>query len=107
ARAMRQVLANAAARQGTAKRGGALVTLHEGVNAPTVLTPADVLDLDRALAELGERNPRQLAVVECRIFAGLSVEETAEAVGTSIPTVVRDWRFARAWLSTRLRESWA
>ena len=105
ARAMRQVLADAAARQRTAKRGGALVTLHEGLDAATTLTPTDILDLNRALTELGERNPRQLAVVECRIFAGLSVEETAEAVGASVPTVVRDWRFARAWLSTRLSGS--
>lgn len=104
ARAMRQVLADAAERRVAAKRGGGvpLATLDDSLQAEPALTPEEVLDLDRALTALGERNARQLAVVECRFFAGLSLEETAEAVGASLPTVVRDWRFARAWLSRRL-----
>jgi RNA polymerase sigma factor (TIGR02999 family) len=106
ARAMRQVLADAAARQATQKRGGglALVTLDSSSPAESTLGPDDILDLHRALDELAELNPRQAEVVECRFFAGLSLAETADALGVSVPTVTRDWRFARAWLARRLRE---
>jgi len=106
ARAMRQVLADAAARRSTQKRGGglALLTLDGSSPAEAELGPDDILDLHRALDELAELNPRQAEVVECRFYAGLSLEETAEALGVSVPTVTRDWRFARAWLSKRLRE---
>lgn len=106
ARAMRQVLADAAAHRSAAKRGGGqpLVTLDEAVDSRPALTPDELLDLDRALTALGERSPRQLAAIECHTFAGLTLEETAEAVGVSVPTVVRDLRFARAWLSRRLRD---
>lgn len=106
ARAMRQVLADAAARSAAAKRGlgVAMVTLDDAPETGLTLTPDEILDLDRALTALGKRNPRQLEVVECRFFAGLTLEETAEAVGASVATVVRDWRFARAWLSRWLKE---
>lgn len=106
ARAMRQVLADAAAHRAAQKRGGglALLTLDGSSPAESVLGPDDVLDLHRALDELAELSPRQAAVVECRFYAGLSLDETAEALGVSVPTVTRDWRFARAWLSKRLRE---
>lgn len=106
ARAMRQVLADAAAHRSAARRGGGqlLVTLDDTVSATPALTPDELLDLERALQALGERNPRQLAVVECHLFAGLTLEETGEAVGASVPTVVRDLRFARAWLTRRLRD---
>lgn len=106
ARAMRQVLADAAARRATQKRGGglALLTLDGSSPAESVLGPDDVLDLHRALDELARLSPRQAEVVECRFYAGLSLDETAEALGVSVPTVTRDWRFARAWLSKRLRE---
>lgn len=105
ARAMRQVLADAAEQRATAKRGGGLVhfTLDDAVPGSPALNPDELLDLDRALHELSALNPRQATVVECRFFAGLSLEETATAVGTSVPSVTRDWRFARAWLSQRLR----
>jgi RNA polymerase sigma factor (TIGR02999 family) len=105
ARAMRQVLADAAAQRATAKRGGGLVhlTLDDAVVGGPELSVDELLDLDRALHELSELNPRQATVVECRFFAGLSLEETAVAVGSSVPSVSRDWRFARAWLSHRLR----
>src|SRR5690606_8793059 len=104
ARAMRQVLADAAAHRTAAKRGGGqpLVTLDDSVGVKRDLVPDELLDLDRALTALGERNPRHLAVIECHIYAGLTLEETAEAVGVSVPTVVRDLRFAKAWLSKRL-----
>lgn len=105
ARAMRQVLRDAAAHRSAAKRGGGqpLVTLDNAIAADQSLTPDELLELDRALTALGERNPRQLAIVECHLLTGLTLEETAEAVSTSVATVSRDLRFARAWLSRRLR----
>jgi RNA polymerase sigma factor (TIGR02999 family) len=106
ARAMRQVLADAATHRSAAKRGGGqpLATLDDAVAANQDLTPDELLDLDRALTALGERNPRQLAIVECHLFTGLTLEETGEAVDVSVSTVIRDLRFARAWLSKRLRD---
>jgi RNA polymerase sigma factor (sigma-70 family) len=61
-----------------------------------------VLALDRALRELEAMHPRQASVIECRFFAGLSVEDTAAALDVSTPTVKRDWRVARAWLAQAL-----
>jgi len=106
ARAMRQVLADAAAARVTQKRGGGavVVTIDESVAARPDLTPDEILELDRALDALEAENPRQARVVECRFFAGLSLEETAEALGVSVPSVTRDWRFARAWLSRRMSD---
>lgn len=105
ARAMRQVLADAATYRSAAKRGGgqALVTLDEAIASRPALSPEEFLDLDRALNDLGERNPRHLTVVECHLFAGLTLAETAEVIGVSTATVARDLRFAKAWLSRRLR----
>ncbi len=106
ARAMRQVLVRAAEKRSAKKRGAgqAAVSFVEGVHGG-VLDPEKVLDLDSALRSLEEVNPRQARVVECRFFAGLSVEETAQALGVSQPTVKRDWRFARAWLAETLSEA--
>jgi RNA polymerase sigma factor (sigma-70 family) len=61
-----------------------------------------VLDVDSALARLEAMDPRLGRVVECRYFAGLGVEETAEALGLSPATVKRDWQTARAWLRREL-----
>lgn len=104
ARAMRQVLVHAIRRRNAEKRGGGLhsVTLNEEVLA-TPLPLDEVLSLDAALAELETLDPRQVQVVECRYFAGLTVEETAEALGVATATVKRDWRAARAWLTQALR----
>ena len=66
---------------------------------------ADLVTLDRALERLAAMNERQARVVECRVFAGMSVEETAEALGVSPATVKRDWTVARAWLNHRLSET--
>lgn len=104
ARAMRQVLVDAARRRAAEKRGGgaALLTFDDqGVEH--ALHPADYLALEEALTELEAVDPRRARVVECRYLAGMSVEETAEALGVSPPTVKRDWRVARAWLADALR----
>ncbi|MEP7382764.1 MAG: ECF-type sigma factor [Gemmatimonadota bacterium] len=105
ARAMRQVLANAARDRLTDKRGGGAlpVTLDESIGIPAVHAE-QVVAVDELLQRLEVLDERQARVVECRFFGGLSVEETAEALGISAPTVQRDWRSARAWLAKALDE---
>jgi RNA polymerase sigma factor (TIGR02999 family) len=101
ARAMRQVLVDAARRRQTRESHQAGLG---GVPAGPASAPLheDILTLDRALGTLAAINPRQASVVECRFFAGLSVEDTAAALEVSAPTVKRDWRVARAWLAHEL-----
>lgn len=67
-------------------------------------TLEEVLALDEALQELEQLEERLCRVVECRYFAGLTVPETAQALGISPATVKRDWTTARAWLKSRLTE---
>jgi RNA polymerase sigma factor (TIGR02999 family) len=103
ARAMRQVLVDAARARLAARRGGgdALpVTLDETVAGP--MRPERLLALDEALDRLAALDARQARVVECRYFAGLTAEETAAVLGVSVPTVTRDWRSARSWLLVEL-----
>jgi RNA polymerase sigma factor (TIGR02999 family) len=99
ARAMRQVLINYAERKGAKKRGGgsADVTLYEG-DAVTDSALEELLSLNAALEKLSSLSDRQGQVVECLFFAGLSIDETAEALDVSPATVKRDWSTARAWL---------
>ena len=106
ARAMRQVLVDAARRRTADKRGGgqALVTFDEALEI-TATTSEDVLALDQALQELALQNPRQAEMVESRFFGGLEAAETAELLGVSEATVLRDWRAAKAWLAKELRRS--
>ena len=106
ARAMRQVLVEAARRRTAEKRGGQSVpvTLEEA-HIVSVETADDLLLLNDSLAELAQMSPRQAQMIELRFFAGLEVQEVAEAMGLSEATVHRDWRAARAWLAMRLRDS--
>jgi RNA polymerase sigma-70 factor (ECF subfamily) len=99
-RAMRQVLVDHARRRRAAKRDACLLSAPADVPA----APVNLLDLDEALTELGRLDPQQLQVVEMRFFTGLSVEETAEALGLSSRTVKREWSTAQAWLKRRLRD---
>jgi RNA polymerase sigma factor (TIGR02999 family) len=103
ARLMRRVLIDYARARSREKRGGnwQQVPLTEGVEVVVERTEL-LLDLEKALNRLEDRNERQCRVIECRCFAGLSVEETAAALGTSPATVKRDWTFARAWLNDAL-----
>ena len=104
ARAMRQVLVDAARRRNSAKRGSGVVALSLDEHTGDVDAYAhEVLDLDVALRELESRNPRHARVVECRFFGGMSVEDTAEALGISPRTVKSDWALARAWLYDTLQ----
>jgi RNA polymerase sigma factor (TIGR02999 family) len=104
ARAMRQVLVEAARRRGAHKRGDgtAAVTFDEELDYP-VTGAGQLLGLDAALEELGRFDPRQAAIVEARFFGGLDVAETAELLQISEATVLRDWRVAKAWLARALR----
>jgi RNA polymerase sigma factor (TIGR02999 family) len=105
ARAMRQVVVEAARRKSARKRGGGdidLVTLDESFSA-SPCRPEQVIALDAALSELGRLEPRQAQMVECRFFGGFDVRETAEALQVSEATIHRDWRAAKAWLGVMLR----
>lgn len=104
ARAMRQVLVDAARRRASLKRGGGStpVVSVESEDAGLDSFATELLDLDRALAELGVQSPRRMQVVECRFFGGMSVEETALALGVSPRTIKADWALARVWLRRTL-----
>lgn len=105
ARAMRQILCNYGRDRRALKRGGASLAVsldqpeHQGQIALLSDPQAEVLaDLAEALDQLQGTDERLSKVVECRFFGGLSIEETADALGTSPATVKRDWLLARAWL---------
>ena len=107
ARAMRQVLIDAARRRQTQKRGGsaaAFVTL-DGSPEPTLLAAGELIALDGVLEELARMNQRQATIVESRFFGGLEIAEIAALLDISEATVLRDWRAARAWLANELRRS--
>jgi RNA polymerase sigma factor (TIGR02999 family) len=96
---MRRILVEHARRRDADKRGGShiRVPLDEAV-AVAGGTDVDLLAIDEALDRLAAIDPQQARVVELRFFSGLSVEETAAALGVSPKTVKRDWSVARAWL---------
>lgn len=108
ARAMRQILVEAARRRNAQKRGGegaaALASLDEvGDMAPTTSLDVDgVLALEEALRELEQLDQRQAQLVEARFFGGLEVSDLTELFQISEATVMRDWRMARAWLANRI-----
>lgn len=106
ARAMRQVLIEAARKRQADKRGGGvdIVTFDEEI-ATSITTADDVLALDAALQQLALLSPRQSAMVEARFFGGFDVQETAAILDVSEATILRDWRAARAWLASELRSS--
>jgi RNA polymerase sigma factor (TIGR02999 family) len=103
ARAMRQVVVSRARARLARKRGAGevMVTLEEE-KAGTTTSPEWLLDLDRALDRLRERDEQLARVFECRYFAGLGEEETAESLGVPLRTVQRAWMRARAWLRSEL-----
>lgn len=99
AQLMRQILVDYARRHRAAKRGGSVckLSLDNAVEVPQ-RTDVDVIALDEALQRLATIDPRQSRVVELRFFAGLSLEQIAEALDIAPATVQRDWTAARAWL---------
>lgn len=104
ARAMRHLLIDYARRRTAQKRGGVQhrVTLDDHMISVDEQA-ADLMAVHHALDELSSRSPRMGKVVECRFFGGLTIEETARAVGISKRTVQRDWKRARAYLHHLLR----
>jgi RNA polymerase sigma factor (TIGR02999 family) len=117
AQVMRQVLVNYAEGQRAAKRGGdrtkvpfeALELMPPmpvtGVDASDTVEADRILALHEALGRLAALDMRQARIVECRFFAGLSIPETAEALGISPATVKRDWQAASAWLSDQMGDT--
>jgi len=104
AQAMRRILVNHAHRRNAQKRGGGQADLPlDDVVVMSDQQVAQLLDIDDALQQLEALNERQSRVVECRFFAGLTIEETAQALDVSPATVKRDWTAARAWLNRTLR----
>jgi RNA polymerase sigma factor (TIGR02999 family) len=103
AQAMRHVLVDHARARHSAKRGGGArpVSLDEAALV-TVERAAELIALDDALQELKGLHERQCRVVECRYFGGMTVQETAEVLGVSPETVMRDWKMAKAWLHRAL-----
>jgi RNA polymerase sigma factor (TIGR02999 family) len=102
AEAMRRILIDHARRRGAAKRGAGRRVALDVADLAARQDPEEILALDEAIQRLEAWDQRVGEMVRLRFFAGLSVEETAEAMGTSPRTVKRDWGFARAWLYREL-----
>ena len=99
AQMMRRILVDHVRGQRAEKRGGEIqkLSLDENIDVSGERA-ADLVALDEALKRLAELDPQKSRIVELRFFGGLSVEETAEVLGVSAPTVKRQWRMAKAWL---------
>jgi RNA polymerase sigma factor (TIGR02999 family) len=104
ARAMRQVLIEAARHRQATRHGGdiVMVTFDEGF-AQAGSSADELLALNDALDALAVINPRHATMIEARFFGGLDVAETARLLDVSEATILRDWRVARAWLARELR----
>jgi len=106
ARAMRQILVEAARHRTADKRGGGVdvtVTFDEALQKKPS-GGKELLALNTALDELARMNPRQAVMVESRFFGGLDIPETADLLNVSEATIQRDWRAAKAWLAHELRQ---
>jgi len=102
-RIIRRILVDHARERKAAKRGGGAERVPlDSVEVATGIPGVDVDDLDEAMRELAEINPRQAQVVEMRFFGGLTIEEIAELLSVGKRSVDRDWQGARAWLHFRL-----
>jgi RNA polymerase sigma factor (TIGR02999 family) len=102
ARAMRQIVCDYARKRLRATRD-AETAAAEAADDPTLFQARQFTRIDEALQDLARIAPRQARVVECRFFAGLTDEETAEALATSVRTVQREWSDARRWLQAQLQ----
>lgn len=106
ARAMREIMVDEARRKAAEKRGAGWqrVTLNEQ-DVGGFSSPQEFLDLHNSLQRMEGEYPRQSKVVMLRMFAGLTIGETADALEVGTASVERDWRFARAWLLSELQDS--
>ena len=105
-KAMRNVLVDWVRHEGRAKRGGGAehVDVHELTLMGGEQRPTYFVDLESALKRLAEIDKRAATIVECRYFAGLKLEEIAEALAVSVSTVQKEWKYAQAWLRDALGE---
>jgi RNA polymerase sigma factor (TIGR02999 family) len=104
AEAMRRILVESARRKGRDKHGGGRRRVSlDGLELAVELPVERLLDLDEALTALARRDPQAAQLVQLHCFAGLPIEQAAEALGLSARTAYRDWAFARAWLYRALR----
>jgi RNA polymerase sigma factor (TIGR02999 family) len=105
AQAMRQILVDEARRKASLKRGGDRKRIDLEIADPAAEAPSfSILALDEALERLEQHDPRKAQIVMLRYFAGLTMQETAEALEVSVPTVEREWRYIRARLHRELTE---
>ena len=101
AEAMRRILVEQARRRGRIKRGGGVARQRvdlENIDLTVNQPPDELLAVDDGLTALAAQHPEKAQLVKLRYFAGLTIEEAAEAMGTSIATANRQWAYARAWL---------
>jgi len=101
AEAMRRILVDQARRRGRIKRGGGAVRQRMDLQDASLTVnepPQELLAVDEGLSALAVSHPEKAELVKLRYFAGLTVEEAAQAMGTSVATANRHWAFARAWL---------
>lgn len=103
---MRRILVDYARAHNNRKRRRGTVRISLDLNQiPYVKSDPSLVELDYALRALSEKDERKSRVVELRFFGGLNVKETAEVLGVCVDTVMRDWRFAKAWLTREMNAS--
>ncbi len=106
AHAMREILVERARARNAAKRGGSCVRVSfEKADVADGAASIDILALHESLERLAALDPQLAQIVELRFFGGLSVEETAETLGSSSATIKRNWSMARAWLRTEMEKA--
>jgi RNA polymerase sigma factor (TIGR02999 family) len=102
---MRRILIDYARQKKRQKRGGDLLRMTYGaVAGPVETTPEEIILLDESLKRLRQMNKRQSRVVEYYFFGGYKHEEIATIMNVSIDTIRRDWRLAKAWLSSQIKK---
>ncbi|MEM7284104.1 MAG: ECF-type sigma factor [Pseudomonadota bacterium] len=105
AKLMRQVIIDIARREQAQKRGRDVRTEYKTVMDDSQQSASSILDIDAALTDLGKVDQQYVGIVEARIFAGLTIDETADALAISPATVKRKWKAAQLWLHDRLRSN--
>lgn len=102
AQTMRRILVDHARSRNAQKRSGERIGLTQAEGSIADVDMERLIEIDDALSRLADERPRWVRVVECRYFAGMTIEETAEALGISHGTVSNDWQMARAWLKREI-----
>jgi RNA polymerase sigma factor (TIGR02999 family) len=103
---MRRILIGQARHKASLKAGGERQRVDLSDAEPEIQGPQlDLLALDAALEQLATRDPRAAALVKLRFFAGLTMQQAAEALGVSLATVENDWAYAKSWLRVQISDS--